>query len=67
MNDTAPDIANEVQNRLTRLSGSARFTMGAQMFESARAVIIASLPKDLDAKEFKRRLYERMYGEILPF
>jgi hypothetical protein len=67
MNDTAPNIADEVQNRLTRLSGSARFAMGAQMFESARAVIIASFPKDLDPKEFKRRLYERIYGEILPF
>jgi hypothetical protein len=37
------------------------------MFESAGAVIIASLPKDLDAKKFRRRLYNRTYGEILPF
>ncbi len=41
--------------------------MGAQMFESARAIIIASFPKDLAAEEFKRRLYERIYGEALPF
>jgi hypothetical protein len=67
MNDTAPAIADEIQNRLTRLSGSARFAMGVQMFESARALIIASLPKDLDEREFKRRLYQRIYGEALPF
>jgi hypothetical protein len=67
MNDTAPEIAEEVQARLMRLTGSIRFAMGAQMFEAARAVIIASFPKDLTAKEFKRRLYERIYGEALPF
>ncbi len=67
MNDTAPEIADEVQARLMRLAGSTRFAMGAQMFESARAIIIASFPKDLAAEEFKRRLYERIYGEELPF
>jgi hypothetical protein len=67
MNDTAPEIADEVQSRLMRLHGATRFAMGAQMFESARSIIIASFPKDLSAQEFKRRLYERIYGEILPF
>ncbi len=67
MNDTAPDIAEEVRSRLMRLTGSTRFAMGAQMFESARTVIIASFPKNLTAKEFKHRLYERIYGETLPF
>ena len=67
MNDTAPEVAEIVHSRLMRLSGSIRFTMGAQMFESARAVVIASLPKDLPANEFRRRLYERIYGEALPF
>lgn len=67
MNDTAPEVADEVQSRLMQLTGSTRFAMGAQMFESARAVIIASFPKNLTAPEFKRRLYKRIYGEILPF
>lgn len=67
MNDTAPEIVEEVRSRLMRFTGSARFVMGAQMFEAARAVIIASLPKDLSAKEFKQRLYQRIYGEPLPF
>jgi hypothetical protein len=67
MNDTAPEIAHEVQARLMRLPGSTRFAMGTQMFDSARAMIIASLPKDLTEQEFKRHLYERIYGETLPF
>ncbi len=66
MNDTAPEIAHEVQARLMRLAGSTRFAMGSQMFDSARAIIIASLPKDLAEQEFKRHLYERIYGEALP-
>jgi len=67
MNDTAPEVAREMQDRLMRLSGSQRFVMGAQMFEAVRAIVIASLPKDLSSEEFKRRLYERIYGETLPF
>ncbi len=67
MNDTARAIAQEIQTRLMRLPGATRFVMGAQMFDAARAVIIASLPKHLDSDEFKRRLYERIYGEALPF
>jgi hypothetical protein len=66
MNDTAPEIAEEMQTRLMGLTGSERFAMGAQMFEAARAVIIASFPKGLSAEEFKRRLYERIYGEPFP-
>ena len=66
MNDTTPEVTEEVRRRLMRLPGSTRFVMGAQMFESARAMIIASLPKDLTPKEFRRRLYERIYGEPLP-
>jgi hypothetical protein len=67
MNDTAPGIDDEVQRRLMELTGPTRFTMGAQMFEAARAMVIASLPKDLSPPEFRRQLYERTYGETLPF
>ena len=36
--------------------------MGASMFDAERDVIIASLPKDLPEDEFKRQLFERIYG-----
>jgi hypothetical protein len=67
MNDTATEIAEQVQTRLMTLSNATRFKMGAEMFDAARRMIIASLPNDLSAPELKRRLYERIYGEALPF
>jgi hypothetical protein len=67
MNDTAPEIAEEVQTRLMSLSNVTRFKMGAEMFDAARRMIVASFPKGLSATELKRRLYERIYGEALPF
>ncbi len=67
MSDTAPEIAEEMQERLATLSNATRFKMGAEMFEAARRMIIASFPKDLSGPELKRRLYERVYGEALPF
>ena len=65
--DTSDEAGRIVGDRIMKLSGSERFIIGCQMFESARALIIASLPKDLDEREFKRRLYQRIYGEALPF
>ena len=67
MNDTAPEIAEELQARLMTLSNATRFKMGAEMFDAARGIIVASFPKDLSAAELKRRLYKRVYGEALPF
>jgi hypothetical protein len=39
--------------------------MGALMFDAARKIVLASLPKDLPEEELKRRLFERIYGEPL--
>lgn len=36
------------------------------MFAAARDTIIASLPKDLSEREFKKQLYYRTYAEPLP-
>jgi hypothetical protein len=46
-----------------KLSGAERFIIGARMFESARAVMLASLPENISETERKRLLYERFYGE----
>ena len=66
MNDTSPEIAEMVRARLMNLSGETRLIMGAQMFESARAMILASLPTDLTEFERKQLLFERIYGEKFP-
>lgn len=67
MNDTSPEIAELVRQKMMALSGEERFIMGCRSFEAARAMVVASLPKDLPPLEFKRLLYQRIYGEPLPF
>lgn len=64
--DTTREI-EELQNELwmkRSVRERARFMFG--MFATARKAVIASLPKDLSEKEFKRQLYFRTYGEHLP-
>lgn len=63
MNDTSPEIADEVRRRLMSLPNATRFIMGAAMFDAARAMVIASLPKDTSDRELRRRLFECIYGE----
>jgi len=66
MTDTSPEIAEMVRARLMALSGAERFRMGAQMFDAARRMVLASPPAGLTEIERKRRLFERLYGEVLP-
>ena len=67
MNDTSPEIAELVRQRLMARSGSERFVMGSRMFDAARTVVLASLPPGLSPDELKRQLYQRVYGLAAPF
>lgn len=67
MNDTPPEIAELVRQKLMSRSGSERFVMGVHMFDAARAVVLASLPTGLSAEELKRQLFQRLYGQPAPF
>jgi hypothetical protein len=66
MTDTPPEVTEMVRVRLMALSGAERFRMGAQMFDAARRMVLASLPPDLTETERKRLLFHRLYGEALP-
>lgn len=66
MTDTPPEIAEMVRTRLMALSGAERFRMGAESFEAARRMVLASLPPGLSETERRRLLYQRIYGETLP-
>jgi len=48
-------------------SNEERFMMGIRSFEAMREIVLSSLPKDLPPEELKRQLYQRIYGEPLPF
>ena len=62
MKDTSPEIEQKVHELMMARSGAERMIMGSLMFDAARAIVIASLPKDLSEDEIKHRLFERIYG-----
>ena len=66
MTDTPPEIGKMVRDKIMARSGEERFVMGAQMFDAARAMIMASLPSRLSKAEQKRQLFKRIYGTTLP-
>jgi len=63
MNDTDPQIAEIVRRRLLELSGAERILMASQMFDVAKAIVLASFPEGLTDIEIKARLCERLYGD----
>jgi hypothetical protein len=63
MNDTDPQIAELVRQRLMVRSGAERVMMASGMFETAKAMVLASLPTGLTEIEIKKRLVERFYGD----
>jgi hypothetical protein len=62
MSDTPPEIERMVRDKLMARSGEERFVMGAQMFDSAREMVKASLPPGLSETERRRELFRRTYG-----
>ncbi len=67
MTDTPAEIARIVREKLMSRSGEERLVMGAQMFESAREMVLASLPRDLSEVELRRQLFKRIYGKEIEF
>ena len=67
MTDTSPEVAEIVRRKLMTRTGAERFIMGARMFESARQMVLASLPAGLSPDELKRQLFQRLYGMPAPF
>ncbi len=66
MTDTTREI-EEMQNELwMKKTPQERARFASAMFTAGRKTVIASLPKDLSEKEFKKQLYYRTYGEHLP-
>jgi hypothetical protein len=63
MTDTPPEIERIMRDKLMARSGEERFVMGAQMFDSAREMVKASLPRGLSEAEQRRQLFKRLYGK----
>ena len=65
MDDTLPEIEQKMHEMIMARSGEERLRMGASMFESAKAIVISSLPKNLPEDELRRQLFRRIYGSPL--
>lgn len=65
MDDTTPEVKQRYRAMLMKLSPEERFIRGALMFDAARAMVLASLPKNLPEDELRRQLYARFYGESI--
>jgi hypothetical protein len=63
MTDTPPETERMVRDKIMARSGEERFVMGAQMSESAREMVKASLPPGLSEAEQRRELFKRLYGK----
>jgi hypothetical protein len=63
MTDTPPEIERMVRDKIMARSGEERCVMGAQMSESAREMVKASLPRGLSGVEQRRQLFKRLYGK----
>jgi hypothetical protein len=66
MNDTSPEMMERYRLMLLARSPSERVIMAAQMFDAARAMVLASFPPNLSPDERRRRLFARLYGDDVP-
>lgn len=64
MNDTSPEVAEMLRRRYRKMSAVERFMIGVRMFDTARTMVLASLPAGLSEAERRRRLCERFYGDL---
>jgi len=55
-----------MREKIMARSAEERVVMGAEMFESAKTMVCASFPQGLLDAERKKRLFERIYGELAP-
>lgn len=65
MNDTSPEFEAMVDERYRRMTPDERVRIAASMYDTARAIVLSSLPPGLSRRErrlaFARRFYE---GEL---
>ena len=65
MNDTSPEMQKIYRDKLMTLPPEKRMIMCAQMFESARTMVLASLPEGLSQNEIRKHLLLRFYADDL--
>lgn len=64
MNDTTSEFRRLLRERYRALTPAHRVQMCTDMFETARQLVEASLPADLDEQERRYRICRRFYGDL---
>lgn len=64
MNDTAPEVSDYLRKRYAAMSPEQRFLIGIRMFDTARALVEASIPAGLSEYERRRVICRRFYPSL---
>jgi hypothetical protein len=62
MNDTSPETQNKLNEIYNNKSGEERLLIALKMFETARNIVLSSLPEHLSNKDLRSELFLRFYG-----
>jgi len=62
MNDTTPEIESRLDEIYNRKSGEEKLLICLKMFETAREIVISSLPKNISERELQKKIFLRFYG-----
>ncbi len=66
MIDTTPDMAKRVAARHAAMTVEERVRAAASMYRTARAIVEASIPADIQGEERHYAVLKRFYGDELP-
>ena len=61
MNDTDPKIQKMLDERYQKMTGEERLKIGFSMYDTARAIVLSSIPQDLTSEERAVQLFLRFY------
>lgn len=64
MRDTTPEFRKRVEESYARMAPEERVRMCTEMFDTALALVEASLPDGLDAAERRFRVCQRFHGDL---
>ena len=62
MKDTSFEIQKKIDEIYKNKSGEEKLLIALSMFETARELVISSLPNNLSDKELRKELFLRFYG-----
>jgi len=62
MSDTTFEIENKLNQTYFSKSGEEKLLIALKMFETARDIVLSSLPKNLSDNELRKELFLRFYG-----